>query len=127
MTSVTFDQLRVFVTIVNEGSFAAAARHLHRTQSAITYAIHKLEEQSGLELFDRNSYRPSLTKAGRSLLPFARKVLSDVAEYQLRAEGISRGLEASLAVSISQFAPQQPVLDALFRFQQTFPNPLCQD
>lgn len=122
MSAITLDQLRVFVSIADLGSFAAAARHLNRTQSAITYTIQKLEEQTNLELFDRKNYRASLTKAGQSLLPHAQKVISNVSSYQNHAEGIARGLEASITLAVSQFADDTALIDTLLEFSATFPT-----
>jgi hypothetical protein len=47
------DQLLVLLTVVEEGSFSAAAKRLRRATSAISYAIDTLEAQLGLPLFDR--------------------------------------------------------------------------
>src|SRR5579863_2120874 len=93
MDALSLDQFAVFAAVVEEGSFAAAARRMNRAQSAITYAIQKLEEQSGLPLFDRSSYRPALTKAGEALLPRAQRILSDLDEYRLHARQMTKGLE----------------------------------
>jgi DNA-binding transcriptional LysR family regulator len=60
----TLDQLRAFLTIVDVGSFAGAARRLGRATSVISYSIANLEVQLGVSLFDRESTRrPPLTKA----------------------------------------------------------------
>lgn len=122
MSGLSLDQLRIFVSIVEHGSFAAAARQLNRTQSSVTYAVQKLEEQTGLELFDRDTYRPSLTKAGQSLLPFAQKILADVSDYQVHAERISQGLEANVRVAYSQFAPLSLLTAPLQAFQERYPS-----
>ncbi len=122
MAEITLDQLRVFVCIAELGSFAAAARHLNRTQSAITYAVQKLEQQTGLLLFDRDMYRPSLTRAGHLLLPYAQKVQGDVSEYWRKAAGISQGLEASVTIAVSQFVASDPVIDTLGEFHAQFPT-----
>ncbi|WP_019644271.1 LysR family transcriptional regulator [Novispirillum itersonii] len=122
MSAITLDQFRVFVTIVDTGSFAAAARQLNRTQSAVTYTVQKLEEQTGLDLFDRSSYRPTLTTAGQSLLPHARQIVQNVADYQRHADGIARGLEAVLRIAVTQFAPMTPLLTVLRQFQARFPT-----
>ena len=53
MKAVTIDQLRVFRQVAEAGSFSAAARTMHRAQSAVTYAIQKLEDQVGTSLFER--------------------------------------------------------------------------
>src|SRR5437016_3952035 len=62
----TLDQLRVFLTVVDVGSFAGAARKLNRATSVISYSISNLETQLGVMLFDRESTRkPQLTEPGR--------------------------------------------------------------
>lgn len=122
MSGITLDQFKVFVAIVDQGGFAAAARELSRTQSAITYTMRKLEEQTGLALFDRTHYRPALTDAGQSLLPHARKVLDDVSDYRLHAEGIAQGVEPSLVIAVTQYAPYEPLVALLKRFHEQFPT-----
>lgn len=76
----TLDQLKVFLTIVETGSFAAAARALNRATSVVSYAVANLEAQLGFPLFDRDSTRkPQLTPAGRSVLAEARAVSDGIA------------------------------------------------
>lgn len=121
MNALTLDQFRVFVTIAKEGSFAEAARRMNRAQSAITYAIQKLEEQSGLTLFDRSTYRPTLTEAGKALLPRARRILDDVSDWRNQAQGISKGLEAELVLAVNAYAPPALLSRVLGAFNATFP------
>jgi DNA-binding transcriptional LysR family regulator len=106
--------------VVAEGSFAAAARRMNRAQSAITYAIQKLEEQSGVQLFDRSAYRAELTDAGRALLPRARRILDDVDDFRLQAAGVTQGVEAELSLVVDAFAPDF-LAPALKEFQDAFP------
>lgn len=122
MDGLSLDQFLVFVTVVDEGGFAAAARRLNRAQSAITYAVQKLEEQSGLQLFDRSGYRPALTEAGSSLLPRARRILDDVADFRHKARGIAEGLEAELCIVVDVLAPMQQLAEALLDLNRTFPT-----
>ena len=122
MDAFSLDQLRVFATVVQEGSFSAAARKLHRAQSAITYAVQKLEEQVGAELFDRSAYRPVLSEAGRALLPRARRILEEVDDFVVQARGIAGGLEAELALVVESMLPMTTLVDALTRFQAEFPS-----
>jgi DNA-binding transcriptional LysR family regulator len=118
--SLSLDQFAVFATVVAEGSFAAAARRLNRAQSAITYAIQKLEEQSGVVLFDRSAYRAELTEAGRALLPRARRVLDDVDDFRLQAAGVTQGVEAELSLVVDSFVPDF-LPPALKEFKEAFP------
>src|SRR5260370_34713525 len=61
----TIDQLKVFLSVVEAGSFAAAGRRLGRATSAISYTVANLETQLGVTLFDREQTRkPTLTEAG---------------------------------------------------------------
>ena len=122
MDALSLDQLKVFDMVVQEGSFSAAARKLNRAQSAVTYAIQKLEEQVGAELFDRSGYRPALSEAGRALLPRARRILEEVDDFAVQARGIAGGLEAELALVIDSMFPMQTLVDALAGFQQAFPS-----
>lgn len=122
MDALTLDQFSVFLAIVEEGSFAAAARRLNRAQSAITYAVQKLEEQSGLTLFDRSAYRPVLTEAGRTLLPRVRRILDDVADYRLRVGEIAKGLEPELTLVIDAYIPSALLARTLGAFSREFPR-----
>lgn len=68
-------QLKTLVAISEFGTFAAAADAIGLTQSAVSLQIKGLEEEIGLELFDRRHRPPLLTDQGRSLVVQARKVL----------------------------------------------------
>lgn len=122
MDALTLDQFAVFVAIAETGSFARAARRMGRAQSAVTYAVQKLEEQTGLPLFDRTAYRPVLSEAGRALLPHARRVVEDVAAYRRQAAGIAQGVEAELTLALSSLVPLAQVTPALGRLHAGFPG-----
>lgn len=121
MDAITLDQFTVFLTIVEEGSFAAAGRKLGRAQSAITYAVQKLEDQSGVELFDRTAYRPTLTEQGHALLPRVRRIMEDVSEFRVQAQSIAQGVEAELVLVVETFLPLSMIAPALKRFQDAYP------
>jgi DNA-binding transcriptional LysR family regulator len=122
MDALTLDQLQVFVTVVEEGSFSAAARRLNRAQSAVTYAVQKLEELSGAELFDRTAYRPALSDAGRALLPRARRVLEEAAAFRAQARGIAGGLEPELTLVVDAMFPMSCFVEVMRGFQTRFPT-----
>ncbi len=121
----TLDQLRLFLAVVDEGSFNAAARRLGRAISAVSYGIVTLESQLGVTLFDREgSRRPVLTPAGKAMLAQARAVADDVDALMAGVRNFSRGLEAELGLAIDVMFPT-PLLAAILRsFQEMFPTVL---
>jgi DNA-binding transcriptional LysR family regulator len=77
--------MRAFAAVAPAGSFTAAARQTHLTQSAVSMLVQQLEDTLGLKLFDRGAV-VILTAAGQQLLPFARRILDDLQQI---AEGAS--------------------------------------
>ena len=121
LQSVSFDQLRMFLAAADEGSFSAAARHVQRTQSAVSEAILNLEAQLGVTLFDRSSRYPTLTKEGGILLGDARSVITDVDAMKARAKGIAGGLEAELTAVVDVFLPIETLAEVAREFRLEFP------
>src|SRR3984893_13294722 len=69
-------QLEVFLAVAREKKFSRAAEKLHRTQSAVSQSIHKLEEEIGEPLFDRSSRDGLLTDAGHVLQEYSERLLN---------------------------------------------------
>jgi DNA-binding transcriptional LysR family regulator len=70
------DQLRTFLAAAETGSFTKAAEDVHRTQSAVSMQIKKLEERLGCLLFTRTGRDIRLTAEGRTLVTYAQKMLA---------------------------------------------------
>lgn len=68
-------QLVTFCRVAEVGSFAAAAKSLHATQSTISTRIRELETAWGVELFDRSHHRLQLSAKGQEILPWARQIV----------------------------------------------------
>jgi len=69
------DLLASFVAVAEAGGFSEAAARVHRTQSAVSMQIKRLEERLGRTLFERSARGATLTPAGELLLPHARAIL----------------------------------------------------
>ncbi len=69
-------QLEVFLAVAREHRFSRAADKLHRTQSAVSQTIRKLEDELGEALFDRSSREGILTDAGQVLYDYAERLLN---------------------------------------------------
>lgn len=74
-TNLPTELLRTFITIADTGNFSQAAELVHRTQSAVSMQIKRLEELVGKPLFNRDSRHSSLTADGLTLLNYARRIL----------------------------------------------------
>jgi DNA-binding transcriptional LysR family regulator len=122
LDGVSLDQLRAFIASADEGSFSAAARKLHRAQSAISEMVSGLEAQIGVSLFDRSGRYPTLTPEGVVLLGDARSVASGVDSMKARAKGIAAGLEAELSVVVDVLFPIAAVTEAAKEFREKFPG-----
>jgi DNA-binding transcriptional LysR family regulator len=122
LDGVSLDQLRAFIAAVDEGSFSAGARRLHRAQSAISELVSNLEAQIGVVLFDRSERYPKLTAAGVLLIADARSVVANVDLLKARAKGISGGLESELSAVVDVLFPIQAIAESATEFRDRFPR-----
>src|SRR5262245_7180375 len=120
--SPKLDQIRVFLAVVDVGSFAGAARKLGRATSVVSYSIANLETQLGVELFDRESTRkPQLTKAGRTVWSEARTISNSVNSLCAKVRGLLEGLESEVHLVLDVMLPASRLTDALKAFRVEFP------
>lgn len=98
--TLNLDALRSFVAIYETGSFRRAAARVHRSPSAISLQIGKLEDALGVRLMDRNARHLGLTDQGEMLLAQARRILG------LNDETIALFQHAPLKGRLCLIAPQ---------------------
>lgn len=119
---MTLDQLEAFLSIVEQGSFRAASERLNKAQSAISYAIHQLEDETGITLFDRSHYRPRLSPEGEVFLHKAKQLLDQAHQLKNLAQTLAKGAEPYIRLAICPLCPTQPIIDFLKHFKQRFPD-----
>jgi DNA-binding transcriptional LysR family regulator len=118
---ITLDQLRALVSVVEEGSFSAAARKLRRVQSAISTSMANLENHLGVPLWDRTTKIAKLTDQGQAVLAAARRVLLEVDSLKRLTAGMVLGLEASVSLCIDALFPLGALVDLCAKFSKEFP------
>ena len=96
----TSDSVRIFLAVLDHGSFSAAARALGRVPSAVSMAIAQVEAELDLVLFDRSGRDPRPTDAARALEPRARHVASEMRRLQADALALHGGLERRLTLAV---------------------------
>lgn len=84
--------LEYLTVIAEKGTLSAAAEVLHVTQPALTRAIHQLEGELGLSLFDRTKNRAVLNDAGRLAVKCAKQVLESSTQMGRRMEEFRKSL-----------------------------------
>jgi len=107
--------LQILTTVARKGSFAAAAEHLGLTQSAISLQIKNLEEELGVQLFERVGRSPRLNANGRLVVERAREILTiyDGIRDELTPSGMLRGVLILGVVPTVLTGPLPPVLGRL--------------
>lgn len=139
-SQLDLNQLRTFFTLVQSGSFSETARRLHRTQSAISHAIRKLEDLAGVVLIDRRVRELRLTDEGRRLAQACESVfatLDGVCEDFQRGRSLSLGrirlgstIELGCHVLMKQvgaFLERNPGIEVDFTLSPDLIEPLLRD
>jgi DNA-binding transcriptional LysR family regulator len=113
------DQLRSFLAIVDTGSFTKAADRVHKTQSAVSMHVRRLEEQLGCALFVKQGRGTKLTSEGESLIDFARRII------QVEAGAVAalsrKGLRGSTRLGIPDDYAESFLAEILGRFNRRHP------
>ncbi len=120
--SLSQEELEALVAIVEMGSFRAAANHLHKAQSAISYSIKKLESKLRIKIFDRLASSVKLTEAGAVIYNKAKSIYKINEEIKSFSEIISEGIEAKISLVISPVTPLHIVTQILKTFNNKFPQ-----
>lgn len=113
-------QLEVFLAVAREGRFSRAAEKLHRTQSAVSQTIRKLEVELGESLFDRSSREGILTDAGRVLLEYAEKLLNLRLEAAESLSDLRELQKGKLVIAANEFTSLY-LLPVLAEFRRMHP------
>jgi DNA-binding transcriptional LysR family regulator len=116
MTPMELRQLRYFVAVAEELNFTKAAQKLRVAQPALSRQIRQLEEEMGVELFERGRTGARLTKGGRAFLPEARAVLNQTAKAVRAAQTSSEAEALTLNVGYAWGLFHSLVPTAISRF-----------
>ena len=115
-------QLRYFVAVAEEGSFSNAAEREHVSQPSLSQQIHKLEEELNQQLFDRLPRSVVLTEAGRTLLVYARQILSGIAEARQAVTALEHEVAGKLSVGAIPSIALYVLPRLIGSFQRSYPK-----
>lgn len=94
-------EMQVFVAVVEEGSFSAAARRLMMTPSTVSKLVARLEGRLGVRLVERSTRRLSLTSEGHIYYERAHRMLADLEELERELAAGSAGASGSVRINAS--------------------------
>ncbi len=119
---VSLDQWRVLQAVADHGGFDAAAEALGRSQSAVSYAVQRLQEQLPVAVLAREGRRTVLTEAGRALLRRSRALVGEAAALEELAATLGQGWEAEIALAVDVICPPDVILPALAALGERSPQ-----
>ncbi|MCP5124195.1 MAG: LysR family transcriptional regulator [Gammaproteobacteria bacterium] len=120
--SISLEQWRALVGVVEAGGYAQAAEALHKSQSALTYAIQKIETQLDVRAFEIQGRKAVLTTTGQMLYRRALALLAEAAELEQAAYKASAGWEAEIGLAVEMLFPTAIVLASLAEFGRESPH-----
>lgn len=115
-------QLRVFVTVADNASFARAAEALRMRRPSVTEAINDLERDLGVRLLHRTTRRTSLTGEGEELYERATRLLGEIEETRNMFGGAGQTPHGRLRVDIPVALANPLVVPNLPAFQSAYPD-----
>lgn len=119
---ITLEQWRSLMAVVDCGGYAQAAEWLHKSQSAVTYAVQKLESALAVKAFEIHGRKAVLTPTGQLLYRRARGLLDEAGALERTARMLSAGWEAEIGLAVEQLFPTWLLLDCLHRFGAESPH-----
>jgi DNA-binding transcriptional LysR family regulator len=118
----TLEQWAVLASVVDEGGFAQAANALHRSQSAVSYAVGRLQEALGVPLLELDGRKSVLTPHGKTLLGRARSLLRDLDTLEAVARSLKQGWEPELKLVVDAAFPRTQLFAIVADLQRACPT-----
>jgi DNA-binding transcriptional LysR family regulator len=119
---ITLEQWQTLIAVVDEGGYAQAAEALHKSQSAVTYAVQKVESLLGVKAFEIQGRKAVLTPTGHLLYRRARVLVDQAGGLERAARRLSAGWEAEIRLAAEIIFPTWLLLRCLDRFGAESPH-----
>lgn len=119
---ISLEQWRALIAVVDAGGYAQAAEALHKSQSAVSYAIQKMESLLEIQVFEIQGRKAMLTEAGRALYRRARALVDEAEALERSAADLAAGAEAEIGLAVDSIYPTWLILHCLDIFGQERPH-----
>lgn len=118
----TSDNVQLFLAVLDQGSFSAAARWLGRVPSAVSMQIAQLEAELDLILFERTTREVKPTEVALTLEPEARQLARQLRRLQRQALNLHQGLERRLTLAVAPELLSAPWNQPLAQLAEDYPS-----
>jgi DNA-binding transcriptional LysR family regulator len=120
--STSLEHWAVLAAVVDQGGFAPAAAVLHRSQSAVSYAVARLQSALDVPLLVIEGRKGVLTAEGQALLKRVRPLLRDLETLERLARSLKQGWESELKLVVDAAFPRERLLKIIAELRQLCPN-----
>jgi len=119
---ISLEQWRSLLAVVDAGGYARAAELLHKSQSAVTYAVQKIEALLGVKVFEVIGRKAQLTSTGEVLYRRAKALLEEAGALEVAADSLAAGWEPELRLAVEIIFPTWLLLQCFARFAEERPQ-----
>jgi DNA-binding transcriptional LysR family regulator len=113
---ISLEQWRALLAVVDAGGYAQAAAALHKSQSAVTYSVQKVEELLGVQVFEVIGRKAHLTPTGEVLYRRAKALIDEASALEGAAGSLAAGWESELRLAVEIVFPTWLLLQCLARY-----------
>jgi DNA-binding transcriptional LysR family regulator len=122
LPKTSIEQWAVLAAVVDHGGFAQAAKALHRSQSAVSYSLSRLQEALGVPLMAMQGRKAVLTLHGEALLKRARPLVRDLETLEALSRSLQQGWEPHLDITVDAAFPRARLLAIVAELQRMCPQ-----
>jgi DNA-binding transcriptional LysR family regulator len=119
---ISLEQWRALLAVVDAGGYAQAATALHKSQSAVTYAVQKIEALLAVKVFEVIGRKAHLTSTGEVLYRRAKALLEEAGTLEGAAGSLAAGWEPELRLAVEIIFPTWLLLQCFARFAEEQPQ-----
>jgi DNA-binding transcriptional LysR family regulator len=119
---ISLEQWRALIAVVESGGYSPAAEALHKSQSTLTYAVQKVSELLGVEIFRIEGRKAVLTPAGRVLYRRAKGLVEEATRLERGAAEMARDWQPEIAIAVEVLFPTWHLLECLGEFAKERPE-----
>ncbi|MDB6043953.1 MAG: LysR family transcriptional regulator [Gammaproteobacteria bacterium] len=119
---ISLEHWRSLLAVVDAGGYAQAAEVLHKSQSAVTYAVQRIEAQLGVKAFAVVGRKAHLTPTGEVLYRRAKALMEEASALEAAAGSLAAGWESELRLAVEIVFPTWLLLQCFARFAEERPR-----